>query len=132
MKLKYLLGLGAGALLIWFIVDTARQPSPQDLPGDFQEVALFRNENNTGPIVRVYAVTVGDTSRWQEMQQYGALMPYTKYGTTKVFFFAKQGPHPTQLQLAPPHFAATFNRYCLAAYQKDLMSKVTFTKYPLK
>jgi hypothetical protein len=132
MKLKHFLGLGAGALLVWFIVDAASQPSPQDLPGDFQEVALFRNENNTGPIVRVYAVTVGDTNRWQEMQQYGALMPYTKYGTTKVFFFAKNAPHPTQLQQAPPHFAGTFNRYCLAAYQKDLMSKVTFIKYPLK
>ena len=132
MKIKHFLGLGAGALLVWFIVDAASQPGPQDLPGDFQEVALFRNENNTGPIVRIYAVTVGDTSRWQEMQQYGALMPYTKYGTTKVFFFAKKGPHPTQLQQAPPHFAATFNRYCLASYQKDLMSKVSFAKYPLK
>ena len=132
MKIKHFLGLGAGALLIWFIVDAASQPSPQDLPGDFQEVALFRNENNTGPIVRLYAVTVGDTSRWEQMQQYGALMPYTKYGTTKVFFFAKNGPSPTRLQLAPPHFAPTLNRYCLASYEKDLMSKVSFVKYPLK
>lgn len=93
---------------------------------------MFRNENNTGPVVRIYAVTVGDTSRWQEMDQYGALMPYTKYGRTKVFFFAKSGPSPTQLQMASPHFAPALNRYCLASYEKDVMSKVTFTKHPLQ
>ncbi|MDB5268074.1 MAG: hypothetical protein JWP58_1114 [Hymenobacter sp.] len=132
MRIKYLLGLGSGALLVWFIVDALSQPSPQDLPGEFQEVAVFRNENNTGPVVRIYAVTVGDTSRWKEMQQYGALMPYTKYGSTKVFFFAKSGPSPTLLQMPPPHFAPEFNHYCLASYEKDVMSKVTFVKYPLR
>jgi hypothetical protein len=132
MKIKYLFGLGTGAMVVWFIVDALAQPSPQDLPGEFQEVALFRNENNTGPIVRLYAVTVGDPSRWQEMAQYGALMPYTKYGTTKVFFFAKKAPSPRQLQLTQPHFSPEFNRYCLASYQKDLMSKVTFVRHPLE
>jgi hypothetical protein len=131
MKTKYVFGLGSGALLIWFIADTFSQPSPQDLPGDFQEVAMVRNENNTGPVVRIYAVTVGDTSRWQEIQQYGALMPYTKYGSTKVFFFAKSGSSPTRLQLKPPHFTSELNRYCLASYEKDVMSKVTFLKHPL-
>lgn len=91
---------------------------------------MFRNENNTGPIVRVYSVTVGDTTRWQEMEQYGDLMPYTKYGTTKVYFFAKQAP--TSLQATPPYFAPTFNHYCLASYEKDVMSKVTFRKHPFQ
>ena len=130
MKTKHLFVLGIGALLIWFVVDALRQPSPQDLPGDFEEVAQFRNENNTGPVVRIYAVTVGDTTRWQEMEQYGALMPHTKYGTTKVFFFAKTGPSPTTLQLAAPHFSPELNPYCLASYEKDLMSKVTFARRP--
>lgn len=132
MKIKYVLGLASGALIVWFIVDAMSQPSPQDLPGEFREVALFRNENNTGPVVRIYAVTVGDTSRWQEMQQYGALMPYTKYGSTKVFFFAKSGPSPTQLQMSQPHFEPALNRNCLASYEKDVMSKVTFVKHPLR
>jgi hypothetical protein len=131
MRIKYVLGLAGVALLVWFIVDAMRQPSPQDLPGEFEQVALFRNENNIGPVVRLYAVTVGDTSRWQEMAQYGALMPYTKYGTTKVFFFAKSGPSPTQLHLSPPHFAPALNRYCVASYVKDGMSKVTFVKHTL-
>ncbi|WP_400193086.1 hypothetical protein [Hymenobacter sp. B81] len=131
MKPKYLLCLAVGALLAWFIVDALSQPSPQDLPGGFEEVAMFRNENNTGPIVRIYAVTVADTSRWQEMQQYGELMPHTKYGTTKVFFFVKNAPAPTQVQPAQPHFPAELNRYCLAVYEKDLMSRASFAKQPL-
>lgn len=130
MKTKYLFALGIGALLIWFVVDALSQPSAQDLPGEFEQVAEFRNENNTGPVVRIYAVTVGDTSRWQEMEQYGSLMPHTKYGATKVFFFAKNGPAPTRLQLAAPHFAPELSRYCLAAYEKDLMSKVSFARRP--
>ncbi|QNH63857.1 hypothetical protein [Hymenobacter sediminicola] len=130
MKAKYLFVLGIGALLMWFVVDALRQPSPQDLPGEFEEVAQFRNENNTGPIVRIYAVTVGDTTRWKEMEQYGALMPHTKYGTTKVFFFAKTGPSPTTLHLTPPHFTPELNSHCLASYEKDLMSKVSFVRHP--
>lgn len=132
MQKKYLFGLALASLLIWIMVDGASQPSPQDLPGDFQEVAMFRNENNTGPIVRIYAVTVGDTTRWAEMAQYGALMPYTKYGTTKVYFFAKPGPAPTALQPTPPHFAAAFNQHCLAVYDKDLLSKVSFIRHPFR
>ncbi|OUJ72198.1 hypothetical protein [Hymenobacter crusticola] len=132
MNKKYLFGLALAALLVWFIVDAVSQPSPQDLPGDFEEVGMFRNENNTGPIVRIYSVTVGDTTRWQEMEQYGNLMPYTKYGTTKVYFFAKGQQAPTTLQATPPHFAPTFNRHCLASYEKDVMSKVTFRKHPFR
>lgn len=131
MKAKYLFGLVIGALLAWFVVDALSQASPQDLPGEFREVAFYRNENNTGPIVRLYAVTVGDTARWQEMEQYGALMPHSKYGTTKVFFFAKNGPVPTQLQMRQPHFAPALNRYCLASYEKDQLSRVSFSKRPL-
>lgn len=132
MKPKYLFAAAISALLLWFVIDALRQPSAQDLPGGFEEVAQFRNENNTGPVVRIYAVTVGDTARWQEMEQYGALMPHTKYGTTKVFFFAAGSPAPTALQLATPHFAPELNRYCLAAYEKDLMSKVSFVRRPLR
>jgi hypothetical protein len=93
MKPKYL-ALGAVALLLgWFVYDSLSQPTGQDLPGNFQEVATYRNENNMGPIVRVFAVTVADTL-WTEMRQYGDLMPYTKYGNTKVYFFRQGQPVP--------------------------------------
>jgi hypothetical protein len=119
MKPKYLVLGAVVALLGWFVFDSLSQPGVSDLPGNLQEVAAYRNENNTGPIVRIYAVTVADTL-WHSMQQYGALMPYTKYGSTRVYFFRA------------PAFDAQFNPYCLAEYEKEPMGKVSFRRYPLR
>jgi hypothetical protein len=131
MKPKYL-ALGAVALLLgWFVYDSLSQPTGQDLPGNFQEVATYRNENNTGPIVRVFAVTVADTL-WTEMRQYGDLMPYTKYGNTKVYFFRQSQPVPKTVQPGEANFDAEFNKYCLAKYEKELMGNVSFRKFPLR
>lgn len=131
MKVKYVL-LGAVALLLgWLVYDSLSQASPQDLPGNFQEVAAYRNENNTGPIVRVYAVTVADTL-WRAMRQYGDLMPYTKYGRTEVYFFRAGQPAPGTVQPGKPSFDTTFERYCLARYEKDAMSKATLQPYPFR
>jgi hypothetical protein len=131
MKPKYL-ALGAVALLLgWFVYDSLSQPTGQDLPGNFQEVATYRNENNMGPIVRVFAVTVADTL-WTEMRQYGDLMPYTKYGNTKVYFFRQGQPVPKTVQPGEANFDAEFNKYCLAKYEKELMGNVSFRKFPLQ
>jgi hypothetical protein len=131
MKPKYL-ALGAVALLLgWFVYNSLSQPTGQDLPGNFQEVATYRNENNTGPIVRVFAVTVADTL-WTEMRQYGDLMPYTKYGNTKVYFFRQGQPVPKTVQPGEANFDAEFNKYCLAKYEKELMGNVSFRKFPLR
>lgn len=129
---KYGVGLAVLGLLGWFMLDALSQPGVQDLKGDFQEVAFYRNENNTGPIVRVYAVTVADTAAWAEMEQYGQYMPYTKYGSTKVYFFRKGGPAPDQLQPGAENFGTELKPHCLATYEKDLMSVVSFRKYPFR
>jgi hypothetical protein len=131
MKVKYL-ALGAVlALLGWFVYDSLSQPTGQDLPGNFQEVAAYRNENNTGPITRVFAVTVTDTL-WREMRKYGDLAPYTKYGTTKVYFFRQGQPVPKTVQPGEVNFSPEFNKYCLAKYEKEVMSNVSFKRYPLR
>ncbi|NML66423.1 hypothetical protein HHL22_14520 [Hymenobacter sp. RP-2-7] len=131
MKPKYL-ALGALVLLLgWFVFNSLSQPGVGDLKGNFQEVAVYRNENNTGPIVHVYAVTVADTL-WREMQQYGDLMPYTKYGRTAVYFFRAGQPAPSAVQPGQTSFDARFEQYCLAKYEKDAMSKVTFRRYPFQ
>lgn len=131
MKLKYF-ALGAVLLLLgWFAYDSLSQPTTQDLPGDFQEVAAYRNENNTGPITRVLAVTVTDTL-WREMRQYGDLTPYTKYGNTKVYFFRQGQPVPKVVQPGAVNFSAEFNKYCLAKYEKELMGNVSFRRFPLR
>ena len=129
MSLKNII-FGAVLLLLgWFVYDSLSQPTPQDLPGNFQEVAAYRNENNTGPITRVYAVTVADTL-WREMRQYGDLMPYTKYGNTRVYFFRQGQPVPKVVQPGDVNFDAQLNQYCLAKYEKEVMGNVSFRRFP--
>lgn len=85
-NIRYAILFLIGAVITYIVFDSTSQPNVNDLKGGFKEVALYRNENNTGPITRIYAVTATETL-WDEMKKYGDLMPYTKYGTTKVYFF---------------------------------------------
>ena len=107
------------------------QPGIKDLKGDFKEVAFMRNEQNEGPVIRLYAVTVTD-EYWNEMQQYGNYMPHTKYGTTKVYFFRANGASPKTLNLEEPYISTEFQSNCLAVYEKDGMSQVKFKQYPFR
>ncbi len=129
MKLKTILLAISAALILWFIYDSFSQPGPQDLEGDFKEVAMYRNENNTGPIMRIYAVTVADTL-WEQMQAYGEFMPHTKYGNTKVYFFLEGQPAPTQVAPGPENIAPIYQPHAVAVYEKDAMSQVSFRPYP--
>lgn len=131
MKLKHILIIISVALIAWFIYDTLSIPSVSDLEGDFKEVAMYRNENNTGPIQRIYAVTVKDTL-WQQMQTYGDMMPHTKYGNTKVYFFLQGSPVPTAVQPGQVDFSERFQEYTVAKYEKDAMGQVSFVRFPYK
>jgi len=129
LKNKKNLLLLALAIIIGYIVyDSTSQPTVADLQGGFREVALYRNENNTGPIVRVYAVSVQDTLS-KDMRQYGDLMPYTKYGTTTVYFFDASRPFPKSLTATEPHFDPEFTSNCLAVYRKDANGQVSLDPY---
>ncbi|MFD2513776.1 hypothetical protein ACFSRY_07845 [Pontibacter locisalis] len=128
MKLKHILILVSVLLVAWFVYDTLSIPGPDDLEGDFEEVAMYRNENNTGPIVRIYAVTVADTL-WEQMRTYGDYMPHTKYGNTKVYFFLKDKPAPTRVSPGEENIEARFQEYTVAKYEKDAMGQVSFVRY---
>jgi hypothetical protein len=120
--------LGVLVLVVGYIVyDTTSIPGVQSLAGNFEEVAFYRNENNTGPIIRIYAVTVEDTL-WEEMQQYGEFMPHTKYGSTKVYFFRASNPAPTEVFPGQENFDARYSSHLLAQYEKDAMGQVSFRK----
>lgn len=98
--------LAAGLLILlgYFVYDGYSQPSITDLPGDFDEVAFARNEQNKGGIVRVYAVTVGDPIG-ANYEACANLFPVNDYGSiTKVYFFDKANPYPTELSIEEPHF----------------------------
>ncbi|TLV00300.1 hypothetical protein [Dyadobacter luticola] len=125
MNKKLILFLAALLLIGYIIYDSATLPKASDLKGDFKEVAVYRNENNTGPITRVYAVSV-EAPAMGEMRKYGDLMPYTKYGTTTVYFFNAAKPVPAELSGAEPHFDQKYEANCIAVYQRNQNGEVTF------
>lgn len=112
--------------MIWNMIN---EPGIKDLPGDFREVAFVRNEQNSGPVIRVYAVTVGG-EYWDEMKQYGNYMPHTKYGTTRIYFFPPKTPYPKKIALTDPYIEEDFRKYCIAIYEKDGMGQVSLKRYP--
>lgn len=128
-KLFYFFGLLVFGLMLWILWNSLSLTGVKDLKGNFKEAALYRNENNTGPITRIYAVTLND-SLWQEMKQYGDFMPYTKYGTTKVYFFLEASPIPDQLTPGQQNFDQRYQKYCLALYLKNNMGQTSFIRHP--
>lgn len=128
-KLYGFVGAVVAGLFLFIIWNTLSQPGVQDLEGGFNKVAFYRNENNTGPILRIYAVTVEDTL-WEEMKKYGEFMPHTKYGTTRVYFFREDQPYPTELSPQQNNFDPALQKYCLGKYEKDAMGQVSFVPSP--
>lgn len=128
-KLFYFIGGLVVGLVIYITVDTLIQPGVGDLEGDFEEISFYRNENNTGPVIRVYAVVISDTL-WAEMKQYGDFMPHTKYGNTKVFFFMDKTNTPQKVQGSEPYFNQNLQPFCIAKYEKSAMGETKFFKYP--
>ncbi|GAB3648887.1 hypothetical protein GCM10028791_13410 [Echinicola sediminis] len=128
-RLYYLLGLAVSVLIVWMVSDTFTQPGVSDLSMEFVEKAKYRNENNTGPIKRVYAVAVTDTL-WAEMEKYGRLMPHTKYGNTQVYFFLGEMNTPLKVEEAMPYFEKQFEEHCVGRFEKKAMGEEGFKKYP--
>lgn len=115
--------------LIFNVVFT--QSGIEDLKGGFVEVAQYRNENNTGPVQRIYAVTVKDTTGAQ-LIDYGNLMPHNKYGNTKVYFFLSRADAPSTLTPGDINFDVKYNPSCFALYEKSAMGNFGVIKNPFK
>jgi len=130
-SLVYFLVAGILVLVFLIVKDVFDQPGIEDMKAGFKEVAKYRNANNTGPVQRIYVVTVKD-SIWKEMEDYGNLMPHTKYGNTKVYFFMQNGNIPNTLQPGEVNFDPQFNKNCIALFEKSAMSQTVFNKYPFK
>ena len=91
-------------MLGYFIYDAYKQPSIENLPGDFTEVAFVRNEQNKGGIIRIYAVTVGDPLN-AKYDACADLFPKNDFNSvTRIYFFDKNKPYPTTLSIEPPHY----------------------------
>ncbi len=122
-----------GLIPIVFVIailwNSFSQPGLNDFVSTFEEVDLYRNANNTGPVERVYIITTTD-SIWSEMERYSGLMPYSKLGTTTVYFFHKNGKYPTTALGGSVNFDPAFDAYCLAKYRKNNFGATSFAMFP--
>ncbi len=128
---KYKIIFAAFILVIigWMLKETFNQSGIEDLKGGFVEVAKYRNENNTGPVQRIYAVTVKDTAD-ADLEAYGDLMPHNKYGNTKVYFFLAETAAPIALEPGDVNFDPRYNGNCFALYEKSAMGNTGLLKNP--
>lgn len=99
------------------------------LEGNFKELAFERNENNTGPIQRVYAFSVDDTL-WSEMKKHADLLPHTKYGSTEVYYFLDHEISEKKIELSLKGLNAESQKFCIARAQKDGQTRMNFSRYP--
>lgn len=119
-KLNILLITSTLIILLWLVKDIFTQADVSSLKGGFKEVASYRNENNTGPVQRIYSVSVKDIAN-AELEAYGNFMPHSKYGNTKVYFFKEDSAIPTKLFPGDVNFDPVYAKNCFALYEKSAM-----------
>jgi hypothetical protein len=131
MKRKHLLIALAAAIVLYIAFESFSQAGIKDLKGDFKELAFYRTEQNTGPVLRIYAVSLSDTL-WKEMEDYGNYMPHTKYGITRVYYFLNRKPSPSSLSAEDGSFDYQYKENCIGKYEKGAMSQTVLIKYPFR
>lgn len=128
-KINIFLGLLVLFLVGWMLKGTFFQPGTGDLKAGFKEVAMYRNENNTGPVQYVFAVTLKDTI-WSEMEIYGNYKPHHKGGNTKVYFFKEGSRVPAELSPGSVNFDSSYNQGCVGLYEKSATGFISLSKTP--
>ena len=130
-KYKVYILVASVLIVIAIVWNTITEPGIKDLKSDFKEVAFIRNEQNTGPVIRIYAVSL-KTENWEEMKQYGNYMPHTKYGTTRIYFFLNNSDIPEELNFGDVNIPERYKKNCIAIYEKDGMSQSSIREYPFQ
>ncbi len=130
-KYKVYILLLSVLIIIAIIWNAITEPGIKDLKSNFKEIAFIRNEQNTGPVIRIYAVSL-NSEDWKEIEQYGNYMPHTKYGTTRIYFFLNNTDLPEELSFGEINIAEQYRKNCIAIYEKDGMSQTSMRKYPFK
>lgn len=106
----------------YIVTESLSQPGLERFEGKISELGFYRNENNTGPVLRVYAAAAldADTSL---MQEYGDAMPHTKYGKTIVFFLESKASNPISISSDSPYLGQELQSLVIATYTKSPMGE---------
>lgn len=119
----YLLAILVIALVFWIGKESFTQPGIDQFEGKYKLLSSFRNENNTGPVVRIITVKALDSNK-EWMRSFGDFQPHTKYGRTLVFFFSDEIDQQISLSPTEPYFTSGLKPYVIATYEKGPMGDV--------
>lgn len=112
-------------VLFQIVSSSLSQPGLERFEGKYEEIGFYRNENNTGPVLRIYAVRVLDSDpSW--MKDFAEAQPHTKYGKTLVYFFSEKLSQQIELSPTEPYFSAEFREFLLAEFEKTPMGESRF------
>lgn len=114
-------------LLVQIVRTSFSNPGMERFSGDFEELAFYRNENNTGPILRVYAIRIKNDVSSENMREFADAQPHTKYGRTLVYFFSSDLTEKLSLSSTEPYFPSEFEVFLLAKFEKTPMGEGRFT-----
>ena len=116
--------LGIAVLLVvgLIVIESFSEQGIAAYQDQFEEIGYYRNENNTGPVLRIYAyqTQVEDS---EVLKSFANLLPHTKYGRTLVFFVNEPVKAPVVLSPESPHFPASLSPSIFAKYEKTPMGE---------
>jgi hypothetical protein len=116
--------LGIAVLLVvgLIVIESFSEQGIAAYQDQFEEIGYYRNENNTGPVLRIYAyqTQVEDS---EVLKSFANLLPHTKYGRTLVFFGNEPVKVPVVLSPESPHFPASLSPSIFAKYEKTPMGE---------
>ncbi|MFC3878598.1 hypothetical protein ACFOSV_00330 [Algoriphagus namhaensis] len=115
------------ATVYYIVSESLSQPGLERFKGKIEERGFYRNENNTGPVLRVFAAEVigGDLAL---MKEYGDAMPHTKYGKTIVFFLEQDEMNSIEISSQSPYLPVELQSRVLATYSKSPMGEASIVE----
>lgn len=126
-KLIFYLIAAVVVIVIYQIMSSSlSQPGLEQFAGKYEELDFYRNENNTGPVLRVYAIRALDPSQ-EWMKDFADAQPHTKYGRTLVFFFSSELTEKVTLSPQEPFFSKEYRPFLLAQFEKTPMGESRFS-----
>jgi hypothetical protein len=123
----YLIGTIVLVLVVQIIRSSFSNPGMERFAEDFEELGFYRNENNTGPVLRIYAIRSLGNNTPEYMQEFADSQPHTKYGRTIVFFFSPDLNEKVNLSPQEPFFPEKIQPFLLAQFEKTPMGEGRFS-----
>lgn len=125
----YIIALFVLVLVIYIGKESFFQPGLDRFEGKYEELGFYRNENNTGPVLRIYAIRVlQDQPEEEWMREFAESRPHTKYGKTLVYFFESSVSEKIELKPDPPFFPENLESAVVASFERTPMGEPRFVR----